>query len=68
MQEEDVFVTAGRDKQVFLSFSVAKGDSLVTLSLGQSVGSRYLRDLRLQMCLDVKGERCGYGCRCEQDG
>jgi hypothetical protein len=64
MHEEDVFVTAGRDKQV--SFR-AKGDFLSDASLGQSVGNGY-RGLRLQMCINVKSERSGHGCRCEQDG
>jgi len=64
MHEEDVFVTAGRDKQV--SF-VPKVISIVTVSLGQSVGIGYW-GLRLQMCINDKIERSGHGCRCEQDG
>lgn len=64
MHEEDVFVTAGRDKQVSLRPKVI---SLVTVSLGQSVGNGYW-GLRLQMCINVKSERSGYGCRYGQDG
>ena len=51
MHEEDVFVTAGRDKQVSLCANMT---SSVTFSLGQSVGNGY-RSLRLQMCRNVKG-------------